>query len=441
LRPNILYLHSHDTGRYIEPCGYPVATPNLQRLAEQGILFRHAFCGNPTCSASRAVLLTGRYAHANGMLGLAHRGFRLNDYGQHLLHALRPHGYRSFLSGVQHIATREETDRIGYDRVLTLDHRQADAEAAAFLASKPTEPFFLSTGFVETHRTFPEPGPGDDPRYVRPPAILPDTPETRADWAAYRTSARRLDERIGVVLDALDRSGLAECTLVICTTDHGIAFPGMKCTLTDHGIGVFLILRGPGGFEGGRVCDELVSQIDLFPTFCDLLGIAPPDHLQGRSFLPWVRGEAETHREEIFAEVNVHAAIEPMRCARTKRWKYIRRFDPRRRPVLPNTDAGPSKDLLRANGWDGRLLEMEELYDLVFDPLERNNLAGKAQHELALEDLRRRLNRWMKATDDPLLGGRLPLPAGIRINPVDGIEPGDPAETRDGPTAWPDDYF
>lgn len=440
-RPNIVYLHSHDTGRYIQPMGHPVPTPNLQRLAEGGILFRQAFCANPTCSASRAALLTGRYPHSCGMLGLAHRGFALNDYGQHLIHTLRRADYSSFLSGIQHIADRQHVDRIGYDRILTLDWHRADEAAAAFLAAPPAQPFFLDVGCFETHREFPEPAPEDDPRYLAPPPLFPDTPETRRDWAAYRTSARHLDRRVGNVLDALDRSGLADNTLVICTTDHGIAFPMMKCNLTDHGIGVFLILRGPDGFGGGRVCDEMVSHVDVFPTLCDYLGIEPPSHLQGRSFLPWVRDPAKPCREEVFAEVNVHAAIEPMRCVRTRRWKYIRRWDPRRRPVLPNTDGGPTKTLLLERGWKDRPLDMEELYDLVFDPMERSNLAGRPQHELVLEEMRRRMLKWMQETEDPLLHGRLPLPAGIRINPVDGVEPKDPAEVRETATAWPDDYF
>ncbi len=439
-RFNILYLHSHDTGRYIEPIGYDVSTPHLRRLAEQGMLFRQAFCANPTCSPSRAALLTGAYPHCCGMLGLAHRGFRLKDYGWHILHTLRRHGYFSALSGVQHIVSWKQVEDIGYDRILTSQVNEADVAASAFLMSNPPEPFFLSVGFNETHRDFPTPEPADDPRYVRPPAIFPDTPETRADMAAYRTMARRLDARMGAVLEALDRAGLAGRTLVICTTDHGIAFPGMKCNLTDHGIGVFLILRGPGGFEGGRVCDEMVSQVDIFPTICEGLGIEPPPHVQGRSFLPWVRGETLSHREEIFAEVNVHAAIEPMRCVRTRRWKYIRRFDPRRRPVLPNCDASATKELWLAHGWREQSYKLEELYDLVFDPLERCNLAGQAVYDRVLEDLRGRLNRWMRETNDPLLKGRLSLPAGMIINPVDGREPKEPTVTMDRETVWPDDY-
>src|SRR6266566_5025024 len=106
--PNILYLHSHDTGRYVQPYGHPVPTPNIQRLADQGVLFHDAFCAAPTCSASRACLLTGQYGHNNGMMGLAHRGWSLNDYRQHLVHPLHDAGYHTVLIGEQHVAKRPD---------------------------------------------------------------------------------------------------------------------------------------------------------------------------------------------------------------------------------------------------------------------------------------------------------------------------------------------
>jgi len=144
-RPNILYIHSHDTGRYIQPYGHAVATPNLQRLAEQGVLFRQAFCANPTCSPSRAALVTGSYPHQNGMTGLAHRGFSLKDYGQHIVNVLRPHGYTSTLCGVQHVAARNSEDPwrlIGYDQCLS-GRGTAHESAVDFLRDAPSEPFFL----------------------------------------------------------------------------------------------------------------------------------------------------------------------------------------------------------------------------------------------------------------------------------------------------------
>ena len=117
-RPNILYIHTHDIGRYIQPYGYAVPTPNLQAFAEQGVLFRNAFCANPTCSASRATLLTGMYPHNNGMTGLAHRGWSLNDYSQHIVHTLRDAGYTTVLAGVQHVTSHQKGEPwkvIGYD--------------------------------------------------------------------------------------------------------------------------------------------------------------------------------------------------------------------------------------------------------------------------------------------------------------------------------------
>ncbi|NIA14710.1 MAG: sulfatase-like hydrolase/transferase [Nitrospiraceae bacterium] len=423
-RPNILYLHSHDTGRFVQPYGHAVHTPRLQRLAEEGVLFRQAFCAAPTCSASRSCLLTGQHAHSNGMLGLAHRGFSLYDYGHHLVNTLKTAGYTSALAGIQHIANMfdEPWRAIGYDRYLG-DPGAAGEEACRFLDDAPDQPFFLSVGFAETHREFPERHPGDDPAYCMPPAPLPDTPDTREDMARFKASARILDEKMGRVLDALDRNGLAENTLVICTTDHGIAFPRMKCNLTDGGIGVMLIVRGPGGFEGGKACDALVSQVDIFPTVCELLGIDRPDWLQGVSLMPLIRGEAAEVRDELFAEVSYHASYEPQRGVRTQRWKFIRRFDDRTRPVLPNCDDSPSKDVWIEGGWADAPPPAEALYDLLFDPSETNNLVNAPHAQAALADLRARLDTWMRDTDDPLLEGPVPAPEGAIVNDPDGLSP------------------
>jgi arylsulfatase A-like enzyme len=425
--PNILYLHSHDTGRAIQPYGAPTATPQLQRLADQGVLFRQAFSAAPTCSPSRAALETGQAAHSSGMLGLAHRGFALHDYGQHLLHTLRPAGYYAALFGMQHIA--RDPAVIGYDHVWVRSSlvEQVAPMAADFLAQIP-QPFFLSVGFFETHRPFPE--PGDGPHYCKPPAPLPDTPEVRLDMAGFHAAARELDRGVGIVLGALEQHGLAQNTLVIATNDHGMAFPGMKCTLTDHGIGVALIMRGPGGFGGGQICDALVSQIDLFPTVCDLVGVARPAWLQGQSLLPLLNNPSAAINDAIFAEVTYHAAYEPQRAVRSQRWKYIRRFADRRLPVLPNVDESPSKQVWLAHGWGEQELAAEQLYDLIFDPNEANNCAGDPGLRAVLDDMRGRLASWMQRTDDPLLHGPVPLPPGALANDPDDRSPDDPLSVR-----------
>lgn len=435
-KPNILYIHSHDTGRYIQPYGYQAPTPNLQRLAEAGILFRQAFCAAPTCSPSRAAMLTGQSAHNSGMLGLAHRGFSLKDVKQHLQYTLKKHGYYTVLAGLQHITDFEGTEwktllyDTGLDDIPAEDeigrtdrYATTHLRAAKFLEGDPPEPFFLNVGFIETHRPFYDPKLDEAP-YTQPPRPLPDAPPIREDMSAYNETTKIYDRKVGVVLDALENSGLAERTLVICTTDHGIPFPLMKCNLTDHGAGVLMILKDQGLFSGGKAVDALVSQIDLFPTLCDYLGMDPPEWLQGRSLLPILRGDKEEVNEQVFAEVNFHAAYEPQRMVRTKHWKYIRRFGQRRCPTLPNIDDGPSKSYLLAHGFREHPLEEEMLFDLVFDPNETNNLAQDPGHQATITDLRRRLQGWMEDTQDPLLTQEiLPFPEGAMVNDPNAESP------------------
>lgn len=436
-RPNVIYIHSHDTGRRISPYGYDVPTPNMQRLAEEGLLFRNAFCAAPTCSPSRAALLTGRWAHCNGMLGLHHRGFRLNDPKQHLAETLRTAGYSTALCGVNHIAS--PVSDIGYERVIpteTSNARFVGPAAAEYIRSKPKQPFYFDVGFVETHRgQFPPRDERDDPDYARPPISLPDMPETREDAAVFSSAVRLFDEGVGQVLAALDEAGLAENTLVICTTDHGISFPRHKCNCTDGGMEVLLMMRGPKEFlhralPAGSTVDAMLSQIDVYPTLCEWLQLDQPAWLQGKSFVPILRGDVCEVNEEIFAEVTYHAAYEPQRAIRTHRYKYIRRFGERKIPVLSNLDDGLSKDVWMKAGFAERPLPDEALYDLVLDPTERDNLVGVAVHEPTLNDLRKRLDDWMRSTDDPLLKGPVPIPPGAIANHPDDVSPKTLAEKK-----------
>ena len=426
-RPDILYLHSHDTGRYVQPYGEQVPMPNVQALADQGVLFREAFCAAPTCSASRACLLTGQYGQSNGMLGLAHRGWSLRDYRHHIVNVLRGAGYTSTLIGEQHIS--KEPGVIGYDEVMKVPTTHVDSVAplAMEVLRRPRErPLFVSIGFFETHRDFLIPGSLRDLHYSKPPNNLPDTPEVRGDMAAFKASARSLDHGVGMVLSQLDARGLDKDTLIIFTTDHGMPFPGAKATLYDRGLGVTLILRGPEPFDGGRVIDGLVSHIDIYPTVCEYLGIERPPFLQGVSLLPLLRGEVQQVREEIFAGSTWHAAYEPQRAIRTARHKYIRRWGERTKPVLANTDDGPSKDVLIRAGWAEREIAKEQLYDLVFDPNEANNLVREPGCAALLADMRARLEEWMRDTEDPLLAGHVDPPPGVEINLPDQLAASEP---------------
>jgi arylsulfatase A-like enzyme len=232
-----------------------------------------------------------------------------------------------------------------------------------------------------------------------------------------------MDDSMGRVLDSLARAGLAENTLVIITTDHGIAFPRMKCNLSQHGMGVMLMMRGPGGFGGGKVSDSLVSHIDLFPTICEVAGLAAPGYLQGRSMMPLIRGERAEIRDHLFGEVSYHASYEPARSVRTHRFNYVRRFDGRGKPNLPNCDDGLSKNHWLDQGWRTQPVDAESLYDLTFDPAESRNLAAEPAHRATLDKMRGRLQSWMKDTGDPLVSGSVPAPKGARVNDPDGTSP------------------
>src|SRR6056297_22708 len=439
---NIVYIHTHDTGRYVSPHGYPVETPNLHALAAQSVLFRNAHSSAPTCSPSRSSLLTGTYPHENGMLGLAHRGFSLYDYRQHLVSYLKSAGYTTALCGVQHVAPRK--GMIGYDLVLddsdeyfeqgiddlcTYDQQNARC-AAEFIRTHEDGPFFLSFGMLNTHRPFPEPSETGG-AYARPPCPIPDTADTRKDAAGFYTAVKTVDQCVGEVLEALRSSGREEDTLVLCTSDHGPAFPGMKATLHDSGTGVVMMLKLPEAM--GRttvdsppmpqVCDAMVSQLDIFPTLSEMLGIPPQHSLEGRSLLPLLRGEQQELHPYLYSETSFHAAYEPARAIRSKRYKLIRRYSPIDHRLPVNVDDSPTKDHFSMHGYFSETAAGEELFDLALDPLEKQNSADDSAYRSVREELGAHLNRWMERTGDTLLKGPVKPPAGAALDSPESYSP------------------
>lgn len=425
---NILYIHTHDTGRFIQPYGYQVETPNLMRFAERGTVFRSAFSAAPTCSPSRAALLTGEYPHNCGMFGLAHRGFEMPDYSHHIASYLKSFGYETVLCGIQHEAP--DAAMIGYTRILDdqkfnmgcleFDSETFDMENAervcSYLESELHKPFFLSFGLFNTHRNYPEISADINPNYVMSLPGLPDCEQIRKDTAAFITSARIADAAIGKVLQKLEDSGLAENTIVLYTTDHGLAFPGMKCTLYDQGTSVGLIFDYPGNPSKGKVCDSLVSHIDVVPTIYDLCKIEKPQWLQGESLVPIFEGKENEIRQEVYSEVTFHAAYEPMRAVRTKRYKFIRRYDDELSVMLANIDDSPSKSFLFKNGCFKMPYNRTELYDLYRDPDEKNNLVGKEEYIHICKKMSGLLDTWMEENGDPLLDGHMRAPKGAFVN-------------------------
>lgn len=418
---NVLYLNTHDIGRYLQTYGYPVYTPNLLELSRDGMAFSQMYCASPTCSPSRGVLLTGQYAHNNGLIGLSHRGFQI-DGSHHLAHYLKSQGYETALAGIQHEVMLHEETFIGYEQCLnppeyyrndmpkcdlyTWQDELAANSTISYLKNRKTDgkPFFLAVGFGCTHREYPRVPDDYEVDYVQVPKPIPSLPETRRDMAGMLIAVETMDRLCGDIIRALKEIGEYENTLILFTTDHGLPFPMMKCKLYDDGTGVSFLLRYPGMKKKHGFSDALLSQVDVFPTLCDILGLEKPDWLQGRSFLSIIEGKQEEIREEVFAEVNYHVAYEPLRSVRTKRCKYIFKGDNGYKKSPPtHVDDSLSKETFREYGYFEEAAQEEELYDLMLDPQERNNLADNPEYREILDDMRNRMYEWQKETADPLL--------------------------------------
>lgn len=416
-QPNILFVICHDLGQYLSCYGAPLDTPRLDRLAAEGVRFENSFCSAAQCSPSRGSIMTGRSPHANGLMGLAHIGWEIKPGIKKLPEYLRESGYEARLFGVQHESADPET--LGYDVVhrFPKDARLSTAAAAewlrAYAAGDKRKPFHLSVGFFEPHRPYPDPDKDtgfdtDNPAEVVPLPYLPDRPGIRRDLAGLQGMIRRVDQCVGQLLDTLDETGLAEHTLVLFTTDHGIAMPRAKGTCYDPGVKVALLMRLPGRFPAGTVKHELLPNLDLLPTLVELAGGRPPEGLEGRSFLPLLSGGDYRPREHVFCEMTWHDRYNPMRAVRSPDFKYVRNYGKRPPVYLPaDIFVAPAGREMRREFYKG-LRASEELYDLHADPLEKNNLAADPVYRTELQRLRKLVDDWMRETADPLLKGDVP---------------------------------
>lgn len=434
-KKNLVILHAHDMGRYNSAYDHDMPTPAIRRFSEESLCLRNAHCAAPTCSPSRAALFTGKTAHQANMFGLVHRGWALKDPQRHLASWLGKFGYRTVLSGIQHEIHPEE-NQMPYHTVLETSPRDAwtrDIHATDLACdwlrregkSESESPFFLCLGLFMPHVPFISADPKRFPESaMKVPPPLPDSVEVRKDIADYKQSVERADQCFGLLLDALRYQGLEEDTVVLMTTDHGIAFPKMKCNLTGHGTGVTVILRDPERpLTHARFSDRLVSHLDVYPTICEALGIEKPNWLIGNSFLPLFDDGNTVIREDSFSEVNYHASYQPTRSVRTERYNLIVSFDDDMRRPLANCDHSRTKELLMKEGWGEVPLNQYELYDLEEDPHELTNLAGKNEYKAIEDEMKKRLELWMQQTNDPLLERPIPLRPGARSNPREHISP------------------
>lgn len=426
-RPNVLLLHCHDLGQHLHCYGVDgVQSPNLDRLAEEGVLFENNFCTAPQCSPSRSSIFTGRYPHSNGVMGLTHADFAwdLHPGERHIGQILGDAGYRTAGVGVIH-ETRSGAKRCGFtDYVNAAPAQQmADAVMARLkeFAKLPDRPFYLQAGCIEPHR-LPE-GQADQgflggrltadtSNGVTVPPYLRDTAGTRTELAELQGAIRHMDEQMGRVLSAVRDLGLDKSTLVIFTTDHGIAMPRSKCSVYEPGLRTSFILRYPSrdGWHGGVRHKQMVSNIDCLPTILDLAGVPIPAAVQGRSLAPLLNGGVYTPRERIFGELTYHDYYDPRRSVRTQTHKLIVNFSTAPAFMDPSQSWRPRSDTVvpanHALAYHGPF----ELYDLARDPWEQKDVAADAAYAPILGELRSQLVTHMRTTQDPILKGAITSP-------------------------------
>ncbi|MFX0059875.1 MAG: sulfatase [Candidatus Heimdallarchaeota archaeon] len=426
-KSNIILFITHDQGQFLgcyDSIQTPnsLSTPNLDQIANNGVKFTNYFCTAPQCSPSRGSIMTSKYPHQNGLMGLVNRGWTLPLENKTLPSYLKKNQYSTYLIGLQHESLRPSelgydsmTERFSSKKGVEIDFlyncRVIEEECLNFFKDHKNckSPFFLNIGLGEVHRPFKIWGEPVEPEIVKIPPFLPNNDIFRKELAEYYGAINRVDETIGKILKMLEENGLKRNTLFIFTTDHGSPFPRAKCTLYDPGIKTILIMYQDDSnlFNGGKVIDTLLSNIDLLPTLLELVGGEIPEDIEGKSFLPILRGEKKEIRNEIFIEKTYHELYDPIRGIRTERYKYIRNFIKSNTlyqmpsPILMAPSGKYMKDKYNKPRAD------EELYDLKTDPNEQINLIKMPEYEGIADNLRKRLDLWLKNTKDPILLGKV----------------------------------
>jgi uncharacterized sulfatase len=424
-RPNILWISCEDISPNLGCYGDPHAiTPNLDRLAADGIRFTRAFTPAGVCAVVRSGVITG---HSPLSLGTQHMRSRivLPAGIETLPERLREAGYFT--------TNRSKTDyqfdvRPGMWDRMGARHRDWSER------SDPNQPFFSVVNLTVTHesqirhsdrqhlRVIDQIGADQrrDPAAVADtlPAYLPDTPATRRDWAWYHDNITLMDQLAGELLQRIERDGLADNTLVVFWSDHGMGMPRGKRWLYDTGVLIPLIMRWPGRLESGSVREDLVSALDLAPTMLRVAGVEVPRSLPGRVLIGEQQGAEPPYL--FFHRDRMDEAYELQRAARDRRWKYIRNYEPEKPYSQPidYMDSMPAMIDWRRFAAEGKLVggqanwfrqpkPIEELYDTERDPWELENLATVRQYAARLARMRAATEQWQVQIGDR---GMIPEP-------------------------------
>lgn len=424
-RPNILLVTADDLGCLLSCYGEKrIATPVLDALAASGVRFANAYVAESSCSQSRAALLTGRWPHQNGQVGLAGLGFHMHP-GQPTLPALlKGAGYRTGIIGKLHVEPAADFPfdwAPAKERMAALPTRNvrwvAEQSREFFASAKAAgQPFFYYVNYFDPHvpltretdqiAGLPEKPLSPADIHETLPLGAPDAAKDRAATAHLLNAVMRLDAGVGLLLEELEAAGFAENTIVVFVGDNGTAMPRGKTWSYEWGVRVPMLVRWPGQTRPGQARKEPVSLLDVAPTLLAVAGVQAPPLLAGAPLQPLLRGEATTNwREFLFTEMNFHEPqmFRGQRSVRDARYKLLLN--------LQTADHGfASVELLdfELGGVNVGSLTIGkqpavELYDLQADPDETKNLADDPAHAAARRRLEAALQRWREEHNDPLL--------------------------------------
>lgn len=414
--PNILWVSFEDTNPFYGCYGDKVArTPNLDRLAAEGCVWKNAFSTAGVCAPARSAVITGMYPISIGthQMRTTHKarfpGGLPTPYSAVVPHYVKC--FSEYLRAEGYYCTNNiKTDYQFTPPVTAWDECARDAHWRN--RPDPDQPFFAVFNLNKTHESGmweDKPEPAFDPDDMVLPPYFPDTPKVRKSMARMYTNIEYNDKLLGEFLDQLEEDGLAENTIVFNWSDHG-PMPRGKRWPYDSGIHVPMIIRWPEGLEPGTVKEDLVSTVDLGPTVMSLCGIDVPQYMQGQAFLG---AQAKPVREYVYAARDRHdEGYDMVRAVRDKRFKYMRHYCPdvTYLPWVPYRNTHPIVQEWWRIHMEGKLegdekvmfekKPAEELYDTVADPWEVNNLAKNPEFGADLARLRTELDRFLREAGD-----------------------------------------
>ncbi|MFY9153546.1 MAG: sulfatase [Prolixibacteraceae bacterium] len=418
-RPNIIWISTEDIGPHLGCYGDQAArTPNLDRLAKQGMRFNNVFTSAAICAPCRAGIITGMYQTSIGCMHMRTTSYRRNVDHPIEFTAVPPHYVKAFTEYLRtsgyYCTNNAKTDyQFAKDPVPASIWDECGKKASYKNRPDKNQPFFAVINYEGTHesKNWNIENVKTDPKSVIVPPYYPDNEIVRRNLAKLYDNIARLDTLVGKMMADLEKEGLADNTIIFFWGDHGDGLPRAKRWLYDSGLQIPLIIKWPGEIMPGSVNDEMISSIDFGPTVLSMAGVKIPSHMQGKAFLGKQKDEP---RQFVFgARDRVDESYDMVRSVRSKDFLYIRNFYPNQsyNIWIPYLNKMPiMQEMLRLDAegklnkpqqqWMANTRPPEELYDVKADPYQINNLADQPEYKNKLAEMREKQNEWTIETAD-----------------------------------------